>query len=80
MTGLALLLSAAAGIPLGAWVGLRRFVGRRAVIALLYTGMGLPPVVVGLWVYLLLSRQGPLGPLGVDGRTERLIAGEVRWI
>jgi tungstate transport system permease protein len=64
VTGLALLLSAAAGIPLGAWVGLRRFVGRRAVIALLYTGMGLPPVVVGLWVYLLLSRQGPLGPLG----------------
>jgi tungstate transport system permease protein len=64
VTGAALLLSAAAGIPLGAWLGLRRFVGRQVVIALLYTGMGLPPVVVGLWVYLLLSRQGPLGWLG----------------
>jgi tungstate transport system permease protein len=64
VTGLALLLSTVTGVPLGAWVGLRRFVGRRLVIALLYTGMGLPPVAVGLWVYLLLSRQGPLGALG----------------
>ncbi|MBI3912402.1 MAG: ABC transporter permease [Armatimonadetes bacterium] len=64
VTGLALLLSAALGVPCGAWLGLRRFAGRRAVIALLYTGMGLPPVVVGLTVYLLLARQGPLGFLG----------------
>lgn len=38
--------------------------GRRLVIALIYTGMGFPPVVVGLFVYLVLSRSGPLGPLG----------------
>ena len=64
VTGTALLLAALPGVPLGAWLGLARFPGRRAVTALLYTGMGLPPVVVGLAVYLLLSRSGPLGGLG----------------
>jgi tungstate transport system permease protein len=64
VTGAALLLAALPGVPLGAWLGLARFRGRRAVAALVYTGMGLPPVVVGLAVYLLLSRSGPLGSLG----------------
>ena len=64
VTGVALLFSTLAGIPLGSWLGLRRFVGRQLVIALLYTGMGFPPVVVGLFVYLMLSRSGPLGSLG----------------
>jgi tungstate transport system permease protein len=59
----ALLFSTLIGIPLGAILGLRRFIGRRLVVALLYTGMGFPPVVVGLFVYLLLSRSGPLGQL-----------------
>lgn len=65
MSGVALLLSAVIGIPLGAMLGLARFTGRRLVIALLYTGMGFPPVVVGLFVYLMLSRSGPLGSLGL---------------
>ena len=64
VTGAALLFSTLVGIPLGSWLGLKRFVGRRLVIALLYTGMGFPPVVVGLFVYLVLSRSGPLGSLG----------------
>jgi tungstate transport system permease protein len=64
VSGVALLLSAALGLPLGALLALRAFWGRRLVIALIYTGMGLPPVVVGLGVYLLLSRSGPLGWLG----------------
>jgi len=64
VSGIALLLSALVGIPLGGWLGLSRFIGRRALIAFIYTGMGLPPVVVGLFVYLLLSRTGPLGELG----------------
>jgi tungstate transport system permease protein len=64
VTGVALLLSALAGVPLGTWLGLARFRGRRLLSAALYTGMGLPPVVVGLAVYLLLSRGGPLGFLG----------------
>jgi tungstate transport system permease protein len=64
VSGTALLISTIIGIPLGSWLGLSRFFGRRLVIALMYTGMGFPPVVVGLFVYLLLSRSGPLGFLG----------------
>ena len=63
VTGLALLVATLAGVPLGALVGLTRFPGKRLVTLVLYTGMGLPPVVVGLVVYLLLSRGGPLGTL-----------------
>jgi len=64
VTGMALAISALLGIPVGALIALARFPGRRWVVALIYTGMGLPPVVVGLAVYLLLSRSGPLGDLG----------------
>ncbi len=64
MTGTALIISTILGIPLGAMLGLTKFRGKEAVRAVLYTGMGLPPVVVGLFVYLLLSRSGPLGSLG----------------
>ncbi len=63
VSGVALLFSALVGIPLGALIGLTHFPGRRVVQALIYTGMGLPPVVVGLAVYLLLSRNGILGVL-----------------
>ena len=59
-----MLVSTLVGIPLGSWLGLKRFIGRQLVVALLYTGMGFPPVVVGLFVYLMLSRSGPLGSLG----------------
>ena len=60
----ALVLSAALGIPSGAWLALSRIPGKRLITTLIYTGMGLPPVVVGLVVYLFLSRSGPLGVLG----------------
>lgn len=63
VSGVALLLGALIGLPLGVVLALIRFPGRRLLIALVYTGMGLPPVVVGLVVYLLLSRSGPLGGL-----------------
>jgi tungstate transport system permease protein len=53
------------GLPLGAAIAVGRFPGRRAVIVFLNALMGLPPVVVGLVVYLLLSRAGPLGELGL---------------
>jgi tungstate transport system permease protein len=53
------------GLPLGAAIALARFPGRRALIVLLNALMGLPPVVVGLFIYLLLSRAGPLGVLGL---------------
>jgi tungstate transport system permease protein len=64
VTGAALLIATLAGVPLGSALGMARFRGRRLVALTLYTGMGLPPVVVGLFVYMALSRSGPLGPLG----------------
>ena len=53
------------GLPLGAALALARFPGRGAAIVLFNALMGLPPVVAGLAVYLMLSRSGPLGPLGL---------------
>ena len=61
----AVALATALGLPLGAMVAVGRFPGRRAIVVLLNALMGLPPVVVGLIVYLLLSRAGPLGELGL---------------
>ena len=61
----AVALAALIGIPLGAFVALTRFRGREGVIVLLNALMGLPPVVVGLAIFLLLSRSGPLGSLGL---------------
>lgn len=60
----ATLLACALGLLLGAWLGVARFRGRDAVLTLLNTFLALPSVVVGLLVYLLLSRSGPLGHLG----------------
>jgi tungstate transport system permease protein len=62
---LAVLAAALLGFPLGAAVALWRFPGRGGVIVALNALMGLPPVVAGLTVYLLLSRAGPLGELGL---------------
>src|SRR5919106_1278377 len=61
----AVLLAALLGLPLGAVLAVARFPGRRTIIVILSALMGLPPVVVGLVVYLLLSRAGPLGDLGL---------------
>jgi tungstate transport system permease protein len=60
----ACLLACAIGMPLGAWLGVARFRGRGALLTVLNTLLALPSVVVGLVVYLLLSRTGPLGFLG----------------
>lgn len=61
----AVLVAALIGVPFGALIALTRFPGREGAIVVLNALMGLPPVVVGLAVYLLLSRSGPLGPLGI---------------
>jgi len=63
VSGTALLFSTLIGVPVGVLIGLNRFKGRRFIAAVMYTGMGFPPVVVGLFVYLLLSRSGPIGSL-----------------
>jgi tungstate transport system permease protein len=61
----AVVFGALIGVPFGAAIALTRFPGREAVIVILNALMGLPPVVVGLAVYLLLSRSGPLGSWGL---------------
>ena len=61
VSGAATLISLALGVPAGAALALLRFPGRTAVISLVNAGMGLPPVVVGLFVSLLLWRSGPMG-------------------
>lgn len=61
VSGIALLIASSIGIPAGSFLGLKNFRGRGLLISLSNTFMGLPPVVVGLFVYLLLSRKGPLG-------------------
>jgi tungstate transport system permease protein len=65
VSGTALFFSTLIGVPIGVLIGLKRFKGRRFVAAVMYTGMGFPPVVIGLFVYLLLSRSGPLGSLNI---------------
>ena len=61
----AVVIAAAIGLPLGAWLAVMRFRARRLVIAVLNALMGLPPVAVGLIVYVLLSRSGPFGVFGL---------------
>ncbi|MFO7577150.1 MAG: ABC transporter permease [Pelovirga sp.] len=70
-----ILLASLVGIPLGMVVGLGRFAGRRLVITLLNTMMALPTVVVGLFLFGLFSRQGPLGFFGILFTPTAIIAG-----
>ena len=61
VSGTALIISTIIGLPIGALAGLKKFPGRGFIMTILNTFMGLPPVVVGLFVYLLLSSRGPFG-------------------
>ncbi len=62
VSGTAVLLSAGLGIPVGVWLGMSRSPLSRALLPAVHTGTALPPVVVGLALYILLSRDGPLAP------------------
>ena len=72
----ALLLGTLIGMPLGAFVAIVDFPGRQAVVVILNAFMGLPSVVVGLLVYLLVSRSGPLGPLGLVFTPTAMVAAQ----
>jgi len=65
VSAMAMAISMALGLPIGAALGMGRFRGRSAAIIVLNSLMGLPPVVVGLCVYLMLSRAGPMGWMGL---------------
>jgi len=73
----AILIAALIGVPIGLWLGLSRFRGRQLLVTLLNTLMALPTVVVGLLLFGLFSRQGPLGPLGLLFTPMAMIAGQV---
>ena len=77
VTASALLISTVLGIPLGTWLALARFPGKRVVTTIIYTGMGLPPVVVGLVVFLFLSRSGPFAELGWLFTTNAMVIAQV---
>jgi tungstate transport system permease protein len=62
---IAVIISALIGVPLGAFLGLRRFPGRKLFMRVIYTLMSLPPVLAGLLVYLFFARSGPLGFLDI---------------
>jgi tungstate transport system permease protein len=76
VSGTALIISSIIGVPAGAVIGLKKFPGRGFIITLLNTFMGLPPVVVGLFVYLLLSRSGPLGFMGLLYTPSAMVAAQ----
>lgn len=65
VSGIATLISIILGIPLGLWLALNDFPGKKVIVSVVNFGMGLPPVVVGLVVSLMLWRYGPLGMLGI---------------
>jgi len=73
----AVVIACLLGMPLGTWLAIQRFRYRRTVIALLNALMGLPPVVVGLIVYLMLSRSGPLGALNLIFTPTAMIVAQV---
>jgi len=77
VSALALAISTIAGIPTGAFVALVQFQGRRLARAILYTGMGLPPVIVGLAVYVSFSRSGPFGELNWLFRPSSMIVAQI---
>ncbi|MBI5780007.1 MAG: ABC transporter permease [Planctomycetes bacterium] len=75
VSGLSLIIAGFIGIPLGVIIGLSAFRGKKWLIALVNTGMGLPPVLVGLVVVIILGRSGPLGFMGLlYSRTAMVIA------
>ena len=76
VSGTAVLISSFIGIPCGVWLGLSQHRGQRLLSALIHTGMAFPPVVVGLVLYILLSRSGPLAFLSWMFTTEAMIAAQ----
>lgn len=76
VSGWSISLASLCSIPLGVVIGIREFPGRRAVITFLNTLMALPTVVVGLMVYCLISRQGPMGGMGLLFTPRAMIIGQ----
>ncbi len=77
VTGLAVVYASMIGIPVGVIIGMKNFFGKNMVVSLINTLMGLPPVVVGLIVFLLISRSGPLGSLSLIYTPTAIMIGQI---
>jgi tungstate transport system permease protein len=77
VSGSAVLVATLIGVPVGYFLGMSRFAGRAALLLLVNTAMGFPPVVIGLFVYLTLTRDGPLGALNWLFKPEGMILAQV---
>lgn len=77
VSGTATIIGMLIGLPLGTIIALSSFPGRKLIVSMVNLGMGLPPVVVGLWVTLTLSRYGPLGLLGLLYTPSAMITAQV---
>ena len=77
LCGSSLIIALAAGVPVGIWLGSRNFPGRRTLLGLVNSGMGAPPVVVGLLVAQLFYRSGPLGDLELWYSTQAMVTAQV---
>lgn len=77
VSGVAVLIATLIGVPVGYMLGMSRFAGRWALILLVNTAMGFPPVVIGLFVYMALSRSGPLGRLELLFTPQSMVIAQV---
>lgn len=77
VSGTATLIATVIGIPIGYGLGMSRFAGRNAIILLVNTAMGFPPVVIGLFTYMALSRTGPLGALSLLFTPQSMVIAQV---
>lgn len=77
VSGTAVLLATVVGVPVGYLLGISRFGGRAALMVLVNTAMGFPPVVIGLFVYMALSRSGPLGSLELLFTPQSMVIAQV---
>jgi tungstate transport system permease protein len=77
VAGTSTLIATLTGVPFGVWIAHKEFRGKRAVITILHTLMSLPTVLVGLMVYSLISRSGPLGSLGLLYTRTAMVIGQV---
>lgn len=77
VSGSAMVIAALIGVPLGYWLGMSRFAGRGVLVLFVNTAMGFPPVVIGLFVYMALTRNGPLGFLNILFTPQGMIIAQV---
>lgn len=77
VSGVAVMIATVIGVPIGYFLGISRFAGRAVVLVLVNTAMGFPPVVIGLFVYMALSRTGPLGSLDLLFTPQAMVIAQV---